>query len=204
MTRGLNFRLNDLPEAMRKQAQAKLEAVGTKTIHVCEDDGPGEGRRQAAVKVDARLIEHDGEKLSLTQWARRLGITRQAFAKRLKQQSPDRWFSKARALSAPEERLALHLRAEGIEFERQYRWCPGRRYKADFAHPMARLLVEVQGGTHIRGKRSHTGAIGYEYDRMRNNEAVILGWRMLEFTPKHIKSGRAIREIKRALEAFRT
>lgn len=108
-------------------------------------------------------------------------------------------------LSDPEERLAFHLKAEGLTgFERQYRWCPGRAYRADFAWPAAKLIVEVQGGVHIKGARSHTGGTGYQYDRERTNEAVILGWRVLEFTPKLIKSGRAVFAVKRALEAFRT
>ena len=165
MTRGLNFRLNDLPEAMRRQVQAKLNAVGAVKTHVCEDEPPKVGQPKKP------------------------------------RRSPT-----IPKLSDPEERLAMHMRAEGLltMFQRQYRWCPGRAYRADFACLPAKLLVEVQGGVHIRGKRSHTGGVGYEYDRLRTNEATIMGWRLLEFTPKHIKSGRAIHAIKRALEAFRT
>ena len=163
MTRGLNFRLNDLPEAMRRQAQAKLDAVGTVRTHICEDDPPKAVKEKRTQR--APLIPK---------------------------------------LSNPEERLALHMRAESIEFVRQYRWCPGRAYRADFAVLWASpiLLIEVQGGVFKNG--AHTRGPGYEYDRLRTNEAIILGYRLLEFTPKHVKNGQAIHAIKRALEAFRT
>ena len=77
-----------------------------------------------------------------------------------------------------------------------------RAYRADFAYIPAKLLIEVQGGIWNNG--AHTRAKGYEYDRQRNNEAVILGWRVLEFTPGQIKSGHAVFAVKRALEGFRT
>lgn len=103
-------------------------------------------------------------------------------------------------LSEPEERLAFHMRAEGIKnFVRQFKWHPERKFLADFAWPELKLIVEVQGGVHIRGARSHTGRKGYEQDRARTNEAVILGYRILEFTPHQIKNGYAIRTVRRAL-----
>ena len=102
-------------------------------------------------------------------------------------------------LSEPEERLAFHLKAEGITFEREFKWCPGRKYRADFAIPALRLLIEVQGGVHSGGR--HTRGKGYSDDRLRSNLAVSYGWRILEFTPGHIKNGDAINLIKRVLES---
>lgn len=108
---------------------------------------------------------------------------------------------RARGQSEAEELLAFQLRAEGLDgFVRQYRFCPGRLWRADFAWTgAARLLVEVQGGVYARGR--HTRGAGYEADRLRQNEAVLLGWRVLEFTPRHVQSGRAVRDIRRALGA---
>ena len=102
-------------------------------------------------------------------------------------------------LSAPEERLAFHLKAEGISFQREYQWCPGRKFRADFAFPSARLLVECQGAIHSQGR--HVRGRGYEQDRMRSNLAVLHKWRLLEFSPGHIKNGDAIDIIKKVLQA---
>ena len=104
-------------------------------------------------------------------------------------------------LSDPEERLAFHLKADGIEhFLRQFQFIKGRRWRADFAWLKERLLVEVQGGIWKQGR--HVRGSGYERDRERQNEAVLAGWRTLEFTPGHVKTGKAVRDIRRALEAF--
>ena len=102
-------------------------------------------------------------------------------------------------LSAPEERLAFHLKAEGVEFVREFKWWTGRKHRADFAFVTKRLLVEVQGGIHNNG--AHVRGKGYERDRGRTNEAVIQGWRVLEFTPAQINCGVAIRDIKRSIAA---
>jgi len=70
MTRGLNFRLNDLPEAMRRQAQAKLEAVGTVRTHVCEDE-PDAELHPGHPRFQSKLVEYKGESLSVRDWASR-------------------------------------------------------------------------------------------------------------------------------------
>ncbi len=99
-----------------------------------------------------------------------------------------------------EETLWLMMRAEGIAdgFERQYRFLPERKYRADFAHPQKRIIVEVDGGGWIYGR--HHRPQGYEQDRERDNLAVIAGWRVLRFTPAMIRDGRAVQFIKLALE----
>ncbi len=103
-------------------------------------------------------------------------------------------------ISEPEERLAFHLRAEGItDFKRQFKFLDDRRYMADFAWVKERLLVEVQGGVALRRRRSHTGIEGYHRDRVRSNLAQLAGWRILEFIPIDVKKGRAVRLIKMAL-----
>ena len=161
--------------AMRQQAVEKLKALGK----------PREVDRMHAAEV-AEAITVTAENRDLKKLAKQLRVENKR--------------EKIPKLSDPEERLAFHLKAVGIAgFVRQYRWCQGRAFRADFAFVPERLLVEVQGGIHIRGARSHTGIKGYEYDRSRQNEAVVLGWRVLEFTPRQIKCGLAVDTIKRAL-----
>lgn len=100
-------------------------------------------------------------------------------------------------ISEPAERLAFHMKAEGIAFVREYEFWPERKFRADFAIPASMLLFEVDGGIWTGGR--HLRPEGYERDQIKRNEAVILGWRLFNFTPSMISSGYAINMIKRAL-----
>jgi very-short-patch-repair endonuclease len=83
---------------------------------------------------------------------------------------------------------------------RQYLWArPERLYRADFAYPDDHLLLEVQGGIWARDPGRHNRGSGYEADLERSNLAVLLGWRLLAFSERMIRSGQAVETIKRAL-----
>ena len=99
-------------------------------------------------------------------------------------------------MSAAEDELAVQLRAAGIEFERQFRFHPVRKWKADFRVGKY-FLVEVQGGAFVGGR--HTRGAGYTGDCERMAEAVLMGWRVLWFTPAHVRSGFALDCIERAI-----
>lgn len=95
-----------------------------------------------------------------------------------------------------EATFALHLRAYGLErfiHIPQHRIMVGRRFAFDFCDPEAMLAVEIEGQVHsIREKR--------QGDCVRSNLAVILGWRILRFTPADVRSGKAI-DVLRAVVA---
>lgn len=57
---------------------------------------------------------------------------------------------------------------------REYRFCPTRKWKFDFAWPAKRVFVEMEGG--IRGKSRHTVAGGFIRDCEKYNTATFLGW----------------------------
>ncbi|HAQ86531.1 MAG TPA: hypothetical protein DCR78_08825 [Pseudomonas sp.] len=107
--------------------------------------------------------------------------------------------------------MALHLRAEGIEAIREYRFgaeaCGGpgkglrdrlakaglQDWRADFALPEQGLLIEVEGGGWVKG-RHNTGS-GFAADLKKYDAAARLGWRVYRCDPAMIKSGRAIETI---------
>ena len=82
---------------------------------------------------------------------------------------------------------------------RQYEFakCIGRKFKADDAWPDERLIVEINGGIWRNGR--HNTGIGYENDMERNALASALGWRVIQFSPRHVKSGWACRITRVAL-----
>ena len=93
--------------------------------------------------------------------------------------------------SAPEEQLALHIKAIGLPAPvREFYFAKPRRFRADFAWPDRKILAEVEGGTwsggrHVRGK-------GYESDCEKYSIAAMLGYRVLRFTTAMVRDGRAI------------
>lgn len=78
-------------------------------------------------------------------------------------------------MSAAEDALAAALDARGIKYEREYRFCTARRWRADFAIVDAGLLVEVEG----RGR--HQTYVGYRNDCVKYNATQRACWAVLRF-----------------------
>lgn len=104
-----------------------------------------------------------------------------------------------KALSPGEEQLAVHLRCYGIPYEREYLFAAeiGRKFRADFAFPDARLLVEIEGGTWSNGR--HSRGYGFELDCEKYNIATYLGWRLLRYSTDMVTGGGAIQNIRHLL-----
>ena len=102
-------------------------------------------------------------------------------------------------MQTAEDTLDFQLRALGLDgWVREYRFDPSRRWRADFAFPASRILVEVEGGTWQQGR--HTRGAGYASDCEKYNAATEQGWRVLRYTSEMVKSGQAVAQIIRMLE----
>ena len=112
--------------------------------------------------------------------------------------------------SPAETLLAVQLEQAGIPFEREYRFAPPRRWRADFYvvtpegwrlglsnHRDYRLLVEIDGGGFVAGR--HGRGVGIEKDAEKQSAAAILGYRVIRVTPRQVEDGRALAWIKAAL-----
>ena len=73
------------------------------------------------------------------------------------------------------ERSTKH---EAVE---EFRFHPVRRWRFDFAIPELKIAVEIEGGSWVQGR--HTRGAGYQGDMEKYNQAVILGWKVLRYTP---------------------
>jgi very-short-patch-repair endonuclease len=106
-------------------------------------------------------------------------------------------------ISALEEKLAFQIKAYKLPLpERQFRFIPGRQYRADFAWPNSRLLVELEGGVFSRRRQGggwHQSISGYIDDCRKYNIAALNGFHILRYTAKEVESGLAIEEIDLAL-----
>jgi hypothetical protein len=63
-----------------------------------------------------------------------------------------------------------------------------------------KIAIEVEGGAWMRsGTAAHTSPTSYLKDMEKYNEATILGWRILRFTPEQVRDGSWLSTVKRAL-----
>lgn len=99
--------------------------------------------------------------------------------------------------SEGEETLSLHLKASGIAFEREFRFCSTRKWRADFHLIGKMILIEVEGGVWSNGR--HTRGKGYIADMEKYNTAQNLGYKVLRFETAQVKSGMAIKAIEEAV-----
>lgn len=86
------------------------------------------------------------------------------------------------------------------EFARELkssRYPRGRRWRFDFAFLSVKIAVEVDGGTHSRGR--HTRHDGFEKDCQKMNAATELGWQVLRGTGPMVKSHELIDTLDRLL-----
>ena len=97
--------------------------------------------------------------------------------------------------------LAIHMAELGVPFERQFYYCPGRRFHADFAYPQPeyRLLIEVNGGQRAP-VGGHSGMAGIQRDNERLRHATRNGYFVARFTPDEVKCGAAKEWIRTFLE----
>lgn len=107
--------------------------------------------------------------------------------------------------------LGQHLADAGLTFERQYHYAEpqGRDHRADFAFPLERLLVEVEGGLYgkgapcrLCGRRpggAHGSVTGVLADLERSKLAAVAGFRVLRVTPAEVNDGTALRWVLAAL-----
>lgn len=103
-----------------------------------------------------------------------------------------------RGLSHLEELFALQLRALKLpEPCREHHFAKPRRWRADFAWPTLKVMVEIEGGTWVNGR--HTRGGGFEADLEKYNAAAMLGWAVLRFSGSAVKSGDAVRTTTLAL-----
>lgn len=79
----------------------------------------------------------------------------------------------------------------------EWRFHVERRWRFDYAWPLPKLALEVEGGLFTQGR--HTRGVGAVKDLEKYSEAAILGWRILYATPDEVRNGVALDRIGRAL-----
>lgn len=100
--------------------------------------------------------------------------------------------------SGAEQLFLLQVRAEKLPPpETEYRFHDKRRWRLDFAWPDRRLAVEIEGGVYTGGR--HVRGDGFEKDAEKYNTAAEMGWTVLRYTPRFVRDGSALEQVKRVL-----
>lgn len=81
--------------------------------------------------------------------------------------------------------------------EKEFRFCPDRRWRADYAFPEHKVLVECEGAIWVQGR--HTRGSGFVKDMEKYNTAASMGFRLLRFQPADLTKTATIELIKKTL-----
>lgn len=86
--------------------------------------------------------------------------------------------------------LALLLHGVELEIAPEYRFHPVRRWRFDIAFPEILVAVEINGGL-FSGARTtkgrHSRGAGQLQDYEKMNAAIVLGWRVFQYGPVHVR-----------------
>lgn len=77
---------------------------------------------------------------------------------------------------------------------------PVRRWRFDHAWPTHMIAVEIHGGVHSGGH--HVSADGFINDRHKMNEAVLMGWHVIEATTDDVRNGNLEEWLAKAFERW--
>jgi len=108
-----------------------------------------------------------------------------------------------RTPSRLERKFALLWRTlGGPVLEKEFRFHPKRRWRADFAHLESRTLIEIEGGAWVSGR--HNRGTGFIADTEKYLEAVLRGWRVVRLAAPQITPDNLRRIIAAILNQWPT
>lgn len=89
--------------------------------------------------------------------------------------------------SALEDTFLLLFRSHHLaEPEREYVFAKPRRWRFDFAWPLYKVAVEIEGGVWTRGR--HLRPTGFLRDLEKYNAATMAGWRVIRLSREDVSN----------------
>lgn len=86
----------------------------------------------------------------------------------------------------------------GFEPMKEYLFHDVRKWRFDYAFPLYRIALEVEGGVYSSGR--HIRPTGFLGDIEKYNTAAVLGWRVLRTTPDQLRTLRTLNMIRDAID----
>ena len=94
--------------------------------------------------------------------------------------------------------LKKYLQQFDVELVSEFKFVPNRKFRADYAIPQWKLLIEVEGGAFINGR--HFRGMGAIKDMEKYNLATVYGWQLIRVSPKQFKKTQAIEWLELFLQ----
>lgn len=85
----------------------------------------------------------------------------------------------------------------GVDCVKEFRFCPERRWRYDYAIPAHKIALEVEGGVWTNGR--HTRAQGFLGDVEKYNWGTLMGWRIFRTTPSALYSADTLNLLREAI-----
>ncbi|MBU6392532.1 MAG: hypothetical protein KGQ83_09870 [Planctomycetes bacterium] len=77
-------------------------------------------------------------------------------------------------------------------WQAEVKFHPVRKWRFDFAHPELKIAVEIEGGLWVIGRHNRPQSMIKDIEKY--NQAILLGWRVLRYTPQ--QTGELIRDVE--------
>ena len=90
-------------------------------------------------------------------------------------------------------RLML-LQESNVWWLAEYQFAKPRRWRFDYALVKPQIAIEIEGGAYSGGR--HTRGSGFVGDMEKYNRAVVLGWRVLRYTPQQFDAGAWVNDLQ--------
>ena len=81
----------------------------------------------------------------------------------------------------------LLLKQYNVGWLAEFQFAKPRRWRFDYALVTQQIAIEIEGGAHSNGR--HTRGSGFICDMEKYNRAIVLGWRVLRYTPQQFDAG---------------
>jgi very-short-patch-repair endonuclease len=98
--------------------------------------------------------------------------------------------------------LYLHIIEQdlGVKITPEYKFHPDRRWRFDYALVDSRIAIEIEGGLWLQGR--HNRPLSMIKDFEKYNNAAMLGWRILKYTPQQITNTRqVVQDLQKAMNS---
>ena len=101
--------------------------------------------------------------------------------------------------SALEENLWMYFKQSGLPMpQREYYFAMPRKWRFDFAYPVSKIAIEVEGGIWVQGR--HSRGSGMLKDMEKYNEAAKRGWRVLRYASNNLRN--AVEDVREILNVI--
>lgn len=108
---------------------------------------------------------------------------------------------KTRKITATQETADMFTRLVyselRVECVKEHRFYQPRKWRFDYALPLYKIAVEVEGGVWTGGR--HVSPRGFLNDMTKYNTATLLGWRVFRTTPDKLLTNETLLLLKNAI-----